>query len=155
MEFRCEDCNKNFNSQESLEQHNSMKHSVSSGRSEGKKTSWKKYIIFIGIGLIIVMSAYLVYANVNKPGQYDNFAKCLTEKGAVVYGNDYCQYTVKQLNFFGKSKKYLNYVKCSDNEKLCDEKGIQTTPTWEINGEMYVQIQTFERLAAVSGCEIG
>jgi len=153
MEYRCEYCNKNFRTQESLIQHNSMKHTGNSN-SQKNPLNLKKYFIIGAIALIIFLSMYMVYGYINKPGQYDNFAKCLTEKGAVVYGNDYCQYTVKQLNFFGKSKQYLNYVKCADNEKLCDEKGIQTTPTWEINGEMYVQVQTFERLAAVSGCEI-
>ena len=89
-----------------------------------------------------------------KPGEYDRFAKCLTEKGTVIYGNDYCQYTNKQLNFFGKSAKYLNYVKCADNQKLCDDKNVKITPTWEINKEMYEQVQTFERLSSLSGCEI-
>ena len=89
-----------------------------------------------------------------KPGSYDSFAKCLSEKGAVIYGNDFCQYTNKQLNYFGNSKKYLNYVKCIDNKELGDSKAIKVTPTWEINGQMYEQVQTFEKLSAVSGCEL-
>lgn len=153
MEYKCEICNKNFNSKESLEQHNFMKHST----IEKKPISLKKYFIWTMIGLIlvlIVLSVNNYLKNSQAPGKYDNFAKCLTEKGVVIYGNDFCQYTTKQLNFFGKSKKYLNYIKCIENEALCDEKGVKITPTWEINGKTYPQVQTFEALAGYSECEL-
>ena len=58
------------------------------------------------------------------------------------------------MGFFGKSKEYLNYIRCSENKELCDQKGIKITPTWEIEGKMYEQVQNFERLSAISGCEI-
>ncbi len=150
MEFKCEACKRNFNSEESLNQHNSSKHM----NEKPKKANSKKYFIFIAITLTIVLSILSISSYLRKPGQYDEFATCLTERGVVMYGNDFCSYTAKQLNFFGKSKKYLDYVKCVDNKKLCDEKGIEVTPTWEIDGKMYNQVQTFERLSTLSGCSI-
>ncbi len=150
MVYRCEDCNKSFDGERSLRQHNLAKHI----NEKPKKINFKKYFIFTAIVLIIILSTLSISNYMKKPGQYDDFAKCLTEKGAVVYGNDYCSYTVKQLNFFGKSKEYLNYVKCVDNKALCDSKGVSITPTWGINGEMYEQVQNFERLSALSGCGI-
>ena len=80
------------------------------------------------IAVLIIFAVLSISSYMKKPGEYDRFAKCLTEKGTVIYGNDYCQYTNKQLNFFGKSAKYLNYVKCAENQKLCDDKNIETTP---------------------------
>ncbi len=151
MEFKCDSCNKNFNSEESLNQHNSIKHS---GEGKKGKVSMRKYFIMGIIILIILFSLFGVYSYMQKPGQYDDFVKCLTDKNIVVYGNDYCSYTNQQLNFFGKSKKYLNYIKCVDNEKLCDEKGVEITPTWEIDGESYSGIQSLEKLSALTGCEI-
>ena len=150
MEYRCENCNKNFSSEESFRQHNLAKHA----NEKSKKINFKKYFIFTAIGLIIILLVLSVNSYMKRPGQYNDFAKCLTEKGAVVYGNDYCSYTVKQLNYFGKSKEFLNYVKCADNEALCNSKGVSITPTWEINDETYSGVQTFERLSAVTGCEI-
>lgn len=152
-EFKCEICSKNFETNESLEQHNSMKHANAVDEKRGK-TNFRRYIILGIIGLIIIFSSFSIYSYTKKPGQYDDFAKCLTEKGAIVYGNDFCQYTNKQLNYFGKSDKYLNYVKCAENEALCNEKGIKITPTWEIKGKMYEQVQSFETLSIASGCEI-
>ena len=151
MENTCNLCNRNFSSEDSLKQHNTSKHSED--KKEGKNNLRKYYLIGLSI-LIIILLSFTVYSYMNKSGEYDDFAKCLTEKGAVVYGNDFCSYTAKQLNFFGKSKEYLNYVKCIDDEALCDNKNIKVTPTWEIDGKMYDQIQTFEKLALLSGCEI-
>ena len=151
MEFKCEACNKNFNSDGSLQQHNSTKHAV---KEKSKKINLKKYSILLILILIVVFSTLTAYSYIKKPGEYDDFAKCLNDNGVVVYGNDYCSYTNQQLNFFGKSKQYLNYVKCVDNEKLCNDKGVDITPTWEINGKMYEQVQSFEALSSLSDCDI-
>ena len=151
MEFRCDICDRNFNSKESLKQHDEMKHRVEEKKA---KINMRKYFIIFLFLLIILFSILTITSYMRKPGDYDGFAKCLTEKGAIIYGNDYCQYTLKQFGMFGKSKKYLNYIKCIDDEKLCDEKGVKVTPTWEIDGKTYEQVQSFEKLAAISGCEI-
>ena len=150
MEYRCDICNRNFDNEESFKQHNLAKHI----NEKPKKINFKKYFIFIAIGLTIILLVLSISNYLKKPGRYDDFAKCLTEKGAIIYGNDFCSYTNQQLNFFGKSSKYLNYVKCIENTKLCDDKGVQKTPTWEIKGEMHPGVQTFEKLSAVTGCEI-
>lgn len=151
MEFKCEICNKNFNSEGSLHQHNEMKHAI---KERSKKINLKKYSIIFILALILIFSTLTVYSYIKKPGQYDDFAKCLNEADVVVYGNDFCSYTNQQLNLFGKSKQYLNYVKCIDNEKLCNDKEVDITPTWEINGKMYEQVQGFEKLSSLSGCSI-
>lgn len=150
MEYECNSCGKKFSSEESLNQHSSMSHPIVEKKA---KVSLKKYFVFAIILLIIIVSIFLVRGYMKSPGKFDDFAKCLGEKG-VVYGNDYCSYTVTQLGYFGKSQKHLNYVKCIDNEALCDEKGVEKTPTWEINGDMYSGVQDFERLSAVSGCVV-
>ncbi len=153
MAFTCSHCQKGFETEDSLHQHVQAKHVTSSPVSQ-KKVKFKHYFIYLAIAASILLLAYSVYSYMQKPGNFDDFAKCLTEKGAVVYGNDACQYTNKQLNYFGNSKKYLNYIKCSENRALCDQKGVRTTPTWEINGQTYSQVQTFETLAAATGCKI-
>src|SRR3989344_3290157 len=154
MESRCDICNKNFNSKESLEQHNSMKHNAKKEPEETRKNNNKKYLL--GFILVIAIALFVTgfYIKSLKPGIYDNFAKCLSEKNAVVYGNDFCQYTGRQLNMFGKAEKYLDYVKCANNKELCDSKQVKITPTWEINGKILEGIQSFEKLAEASGCSL-
>ncbi|MBS3065889.1 hypothetical protein J4229_02475 [Candidatus Pacearchaeota archaeon] len=150
-ELECASCNKRFESVESLEQHNSAKHGATAKKNP---INFRKYIVFALIGAILIFSILAVKAYYDKPGDYNEFAKCLTSKGAIIYGNDFCSYTNKQLNFFGKSKSYLNYIKCFENKELCDQKEIKLTPTWEIDGKMYTQVQTFETLSAITGCKI-
>jgi|SRR3989338_5737657 len=98
--------------------------------------------------LIIAIGAYSVYS-LNKPGNYDNFAKCLAEKGAVMYGAmDWCKYTQGQKAMFGNSFKYINYHEFGE---LPD---IKKTPTWVINGKWYENAQPFEKLSELTGCKI-
>jgi len=146
-EIKCNTCNRNFGSEESLKQHSQASH-----LNVKEEKNIRKYVLFSVLFVSLLLFSYTVYVKAQKPGEYDEFAKCLTEKEVVVYGNDFCSYTTKQLNFFGKSKEYLNYVKCIDNEELCDSKNIQTTPTWEINGTMHEEVQDFEKLSKISGC---
>ena len=86
--------------------------------------------------------------NSKKPGYYDNFAKCLSEKGAVMYGADFCQYSHAQKGMFGKSFKFINYKDFSKNPN------VKTTPTWVINGRLIERVQSFDRLAELTGCSI-
>lgn len=112
-----------------------------------KKSRWKIYLGVIGV-IIVAIAAYSFYS-ATRPGPYDNFAKCLTEKGAVVYGAiDWCKYTQGQKAMFGNSWKYLNY---QDFSKL---PGIKKTPTWVINGQWYENVQSFEKLASLTGCKL-
>ena len=109
----------------------------------------KYYVIAAVIGVVMLaVSAYSVYS-INKPGPYDNFAKCLTEKGAVMYGAmDWCKYTQGQKAMFGKSFKYLNY------HEFQDLPGIKKTPTWVINGAWHENVQSFDKLAALTSCKL-
>ena len=115
-------------------------------RASGK-TKYYAIAAFIGV-IILAIVAYSVYS-INKPGQYDNFAKCLNEKGAVMYGAlDWCKYTQAQKAMFGKSFKYLNYHEYNELP------GIKKTPTWVINGEWHENVQSFDKLAALTGCKL-
>ncbi len=59
---------------------------------------------------------------------------------------------------FGSAVDQVPYVECAaDGEnaqpQLCQEKGIQGYPTWEIDGEFYPGAQSLDTLAELSGFE--
>ncbi len=110
----------------------------------------KILMITSSILVIILLSAgTYAYIYYTQPGPYDNFAKCLTQKGAVMYGAiQWCKYTQGQANMFGKSFHYINY---HDESELA---GLKTRPTWVINGKWYEKVQSFDTLAAATGCSI-
>jgi len=104
----------------------------------------KKKIVMSSLGgiflILIALGVYIWTA----PGSYDDFAKCLTEKGAIMYGEDWCQYTNAQKGMFGNSFKYVNYQVKTDLVKR---------PTWVIDGKEYPTVQSFQRLAVLTGCK--
>jgi hypothetical protein len=109
---------------------------------QSKKKSKKRMFLIIGgvIGLLIL--AGIGYATFS-PGPYDGFAKCLSDKGVVMYGEDWCPYTNAQKGMFGKSFKHIDYVV---------KENLNMRPTWVIDGEEYETVQSFERLSSLTGC---
>ena len=163
MEHRCNDCDRNFNSQESLDQHNSMKHSG----NEKKPAKFKKYFMFSMIGLIIVLSVLTVNSRVKNskgPGEYDDFAKCVKDSGLKMYGSMTCSVCARQKRLFGSAFKYIGEIEChprgeNPQTELCFEKEISKTPTWILeDGDLEIKklegYQTIETLSEVSGCSL-
>jgi hypothetical protein len=120
-------------------------HSKEEGFKVEKEKKSKRKFKFIAITAVIllVLGSWITYSFIS-PGKYDNFAKCLTEKGAVMYGEEWCKYTQAQKGMFGKSFKYINYQIKEDLRKR---------PTWVIDGNSYETVQSFERLSALTGCK--
>ena len=89
-----------------------------------------------------------------------NFAQCLTDKGAVLYGAYWDSSTKKQGDYFGADFMYITYVECGvegdyrAQEQACEDAGILAYPTWIINDAKHMGIYTAEQLAALTGCEI-
>lgn len=127
-----------------------------SNKSIGKNLTNKKSKKWLFAGIIFFVVIILVsfsIVNANTPGHYDKFAKCLTEKDAVIYGASWCKYTDAQKAMFGKSFKHLDYIDYSEFPER--ELGkIKKTPTWIINGKAYENVLSFDRLSQLSGCKI-
>ncbi len=134
--------------QEYLKQRESMFQDHAQAKARKKKKT--KLIVFSLLAVIILVSGFTTFNYYTRPGPFDNFAKCLTEKGAVMYGAiEWCKYTQGQAHMFGKSFQYVNYHDQSELE------GIKTRPTWVINGKWYEKVQSFETLSSVTGCPLG
>lgn len=82
----------------------------------------------------------------------DNFAKCLTEKWAMIYTTKTCGYCQKQKSMFGDSRQYINDIDCYANPTKCSN--IKSVPNWNINWKDFLGLQSLEILAEKTGCEI-
>ena len=91
---------------------------------------------------IVIISAVVLSACSSGPGPADNLAQCLTDKGVVMYGTEWCPHCANQKKLFGNSFKLINYVDCDLNRKACVEAGVQGYPTW-----------VFDELTALSGTQ--
>jgi len=92
---------------------------------------WLILAVVVAVG-IIGSGVYLQ----TRPGKFDDFAKCLDDKGAIFYGAFWCPHCQNQKRLFGNSQKKLPYVECSTPDgkgrtQICIDKKIEGYPTWE------------------------
>lgn len=93
----------------------------------------------------------------SSPADVVAFAQCLATKKVTMYGAYWCQHCQNQKALFGDAFKYVPYVECTENTKLCADKGVEGFPTWFApdgkGGEAkLVGEQSFADLAKASGC---
>lgn len=135
-------------------------------------------LFFTGVvvGMLVLVGSLGVYANVNNPAVADGgaapeipvtntsgeaeiaLARHLKSAGAVMYGAYWCSHCYEQKMLFGReAAKEFNYVECSPDgvgapqAEVCQTKGVQGYPTWEINGEMVSGTLPLNELADKSG----
>ncbi|MFH0929366.1 MAG: hypothetical protein V1818_03350 [Candidatus Aenigmatarchaeota archaeon] len=111
-----------------------------------------KYFLLIVLIAIIVIIWFIFSAD--SGGNYDEFAKCLTENGATMYGTSWCSHCNNQKDMFGSSFKYVDFVDCDQNKLLCDNAGVEGYPTWRIDDSNYPGEKTLQNLSNLSGCEL-
>lgn len=84
-------------------------------------------------------------------------AKHLTAIGAKKYGAWWCPHCHAQQTLFGKQAfEHITYVECdpegiNPQPQACQAVGVQSYPTWEINGETYAGVQSLDSLSVASG----
>ena len=116
----------------------------------------RSYFIVLIAALVILTSC-----GSNIPsGHYDQFAKCLTEKGATFYGAFWCPHCEKVKKSFGDSVQYLHYVECdprgeNSQSDLCIEKKIERYATFEFaDGTRIEGEPTHQQLSEKTGCPL-
>jgi len=108
----------------------------------------KRSIITILIILAILIISLLVLTN-EPEDTSEEFAVCVGDN-AVLYVQLGCHACDTQKKLFGENSKYLNIVDCWYEKEKCSE--IKYTPTWVIDGEVYIGVQSIEELKKLTGC---
>jgi len=153
---KCEICGKELNSEESLKNHKNDKHGII------KKSNFvkKSHLIYFSLVILILVAGFFTFKSATAPGEHDNFAKCLTEHGAIFYGAFWCSHCADQKKLFGKSIQYVNYIECSTPDKggqtpICIGAKIRGYPTWEFkDGSRLSGLISLEDLSEKSECPL-
>ncbi len=115
-----------------------------------------KRIINYSLGAIaIVALAVVIYLFARGQGQgaHDALAQCLTDKGVVMYGTDWCPHCQAEKQRFGASFKHVTFVNCDLNKQACDAANVTGYPTWVFpEGGRAEGEQELDALALRSGC---
>ena len=111
------------------------------------KKSWLTFIIIVAI---IIISIFIIK---NRGGNEvgDELAKCIASKSEL-YVQKGCIHCKTQEEMFGSSFKYLKTTDCFYERETCAEKEITATPTWIINQQKIVGVQSIEKLKELTGC---
>lgn len=129
----------------------------------------KRVKVLISLGILIIIGAgfYLTSYLVTKYTGYTitgkvvysqqekiQIAKCLSNKGVVLYCSGLSFSCMRQKKNFGSAFEYLNYIDCGKNENFeqCEDLSL---PAWKINNRFYFGIRDLEKLAESSGCKTG
>jgi uncharacterized membrane protein/glutaredoxin len=112
--------------------------------------------------VILVLHANYVAPQAEPVGPEDPMTRALaehlTKEGVLFYGASWCPHCQEQKRIFGASASRLPYIECSPGgpnapqSGACTRAGVQTYPTWVINGRATVgEVLTLAQLAAASG----
>ena len=109
----------------------------------------RERLITIGVIVFIlaVAGAIVYFKNFQGSAIQDTpleaFSRYLGEN-SVLYVQTGCSACKAQEDLFGANIKYLNIVNCLTDRQACAE--IEKTPTWIIDGQKYVGVQSIEKL---------
>lgn len=119
-----------------------------------KKESITYALIAVLVISVIGYGAVKLITAEDEAGKYDAFADCLTDKGAAMYGANWCSHCKDQKAMFGESFRKVNYVNCELAQEKCSNAGIRGYPTWIINGTKYTGTKQLSELSDLSGCSL-
>ncbi|MGD1935956.1 MAG: vitamin K epoxide reductase family protein [Cyanophyceae cyanobacterium] len=131
--------------------------------------------LFIGFvaAVLTLTTTAAVYSSINRPTiavdgnlppvvttestpASESLASHLNEAGIVYYGAYWCPHCHDQKQLFGKTAaKKLNYIECDPRgakaqPQACQQAGVRSFPTWEVEGQLYPGVQNLARLADLS-----
>lgn len=114
-------------------------------------------MIIVSITLVITILNGCINQEIDS--DYTNFANCLTETGAKMYGASWCSYCNDQKDMFGESWIDINYIECSlpdgGQTQICQQESITGYPTWEFgDGSRRPGKLSFEELSTYSNCDL-
>jgi len=127
-----------------------------------KSKRCNNHYILIVVAVAIAVGVYFFTGadDVSTGGEFDEFAQCLTDSGAKMYGAYWCGHCKNQKKAFGDSFQYVDYTECDaqgegGDPSACQAAGITGYPTWVFaDGESAGGNRPFEFLSEKTGCAL-
>ena len=114
-----------------------------------------KYAILLIVCVVAIAVVGWLYSQQQTSVNLDEFAQCLAEQGAVMYGAEWCLHCQNEKDAFGDSFRFIPYVECPAEPQTCIAKNIQGYPTWIFkDGKLHEGEQGLQNLSLISGCTL-
>lgn len=108
----------------------------------------KKWVTLLVVLLVVIIAITALVVRGNGDISPD-VAVCIGQK-ATLYVQFGCHACQIQEEAFAENYQYLNVVDCYFERDKCDD--ITATPTWIINGQSYLGVQSVDKLKELTGC---
>ena len=118
------------------------------------KTKFLKRGLVIIIILLIVATVFFVINIFSTKPQSNldyNTTKCIGNNSILIALKG-CKHCHTQIEILGDNKDNFNIIYCEENNQFCVDNQIVSVPTWIINDEKIVGIQTLDKLKALTNC---
>ena len=103
---------------------------------------------------VIVKITLIEKKTAKKENGITGFVTCLERAGFRIYGANWCGWTRKLVDEFGGFDVVKPiYIECTEQQRLCNEKGIRGYPTILIKDKPYIGERTFEGFEKATGCK--
>jgi hypothetical protein len=124
------------------------------------RRNWKRIAIYAALVAVAIGVAY--YLEHRSQHEHDAFARCLTDRGAKMYGAWWCPHCVEQKEKFAASFEYAPYVECgikgqtSGQSQICKDENVKGYPTWQFppTGERVERVFSLQELSDRTGCPL-
>jgi len=118
--------------------------------------------VIIGALLVAAFGVTYYFGYHRRAHRYDEFARCLSQRGVKMYGAYWCPHCTEQKELFDAAFKYAPYVECgvqgntSQMQQVCSDAGIKHFPTWQFPpvGERVEGIESLDDLSFRTGCPL-
>jgi hypothetical protein len=117
-------------------------------------------MIYAALIVAVIGVAYYFYHRGEH--KHDAFARCLTNRGAKMYGAWWCPHCIEEKEKFAASFEYAPYVECGikgdarGQAQVCKDEKIKGYPTWQFppTGERVERVFTLQELSDRTGCPL-
>lgn len=114
-----------------------------------------KVVTVITVVLILAIACGIIYFKGFQGATIQDLpsekvAKWIGEN-SVLYVQPGCSHCEDQERLFGDSIRYLTMIDCLENRQECIDAEVEGTPTWIIDGQKYVGVQSIEKLKELTG----
>jgi hypothetical protein len=131
-------------------------------QERGQSARFYPWLKKAAIGLLIVATAGGLYLFVRhkQSSRLNAFAKCLSAKGATMYGAFWCPHCADQKEMFGSSFTYAPYIECGIKgsqtpAQVCTDANVKHYPTWVFaDGSRVEGAHSLEFLSEQTGCPL-
>jgi len=114
-------------------------------------------VIIIVVALVLLVLG-LWYFSAAVPSPYANlpqFASCIANSKATMYGAYWCPHCQNEKARFGTSFKFVPYVECTQEVAKCTAANVTVYPTWIFgDGHRVEGDLPLEQLAKETGCSL-